>query len=87
MGELERTLSTVSTQQKQADRVRQVDSLAISSFLVDSEPEGLCCMAGCLTAYTTPILAAFVVWLVKATWGMGTLLGNWGLYTSTECST
>lgn len=68
MGELERTLSTVSTQQKQADRVRQVGSLAVSSFLVDSELEGLCYMVQCLAAHTTPFLAAFVVWLVEATW-------------------
>lgn len=83
MGELERTLSTVSTQQKQADRVRQVASLAISSFLVDSELKGLFCMVQCLaaesSAHTVPFLVTYVVWLVEATWGLSPLLGNWGL--------
>ncbi|XP_029392753.1 golgin subfamily A member 2 [Mus pahari] len=51
VGELERTLSTVSTQQKQADRVRQVDSLAISSFLVDSS---------CVTLKCVPVYSWFL---------------------------
>lgn len=74
VGELERTLSAVSTQQKQVDKVSPAadPSTGGAATLTGEWPEGPFCTMGCLAAQKAAraISRCFkVVWLLKATWG------------------